>query len=118
MNYLPLSIGEFFQFANDNNYKNFIEVFTKDAYIFDEKKKIKGIEAIEKWSENAIFNPNVKFKIKNYTEQDDRITVTAEVDGDFDKTGLPSPLLIDHRFKLRSGKIEELICSETKHITS
>lgn len=115
MNNLPLSVIDFFEFSNTSDCEKLMEVFTKDACIFDEGKKMEGIEAIKKWSEDTIFASNVKFEVKNFTEQEDRIKVTAEIDGDFDKTGLPSPLLIDHSFKLRLGKIEELVCSEAKH---
>lgn len=114
MNYLPETVAEFFRAANDAEYEDFIKVFTKDVYVFDEGQEMKGIEAIKKWSKDVIFDPNVKFKIVNFKEQDSRVTVTVEVDGDFDKTGLPVPLVLDHHFKLKFGKVRELICSATK----
>lgn len=114
MNRLPVSVKEFFQFANAQNLHGFTALFAEDACVLDEKKERKGIEAIKEWSENSIFSLNVTFKVKHYTVQGDKIIVTAEVDGDFNKTGLPSDLCIDHCFNLKSGKIAELHCSENK----
>jgi hypothetical protein len=42
------------------------------------------------------------------TERQGRTIVTLEVDGTFDRTGLPDPLVMDHDFKLAEGKIAEL----------
>lgn len=36
--------------------------------------------------------------------------VTAEVDGNFDRTGLPDPVIIDHCFAAEGGKIVGLTC--------
>jgi hypothetical protein len=37
-----------------------------------------------------------------------RTLVTVKIDGTFDKTGLPDPLLMDHVFEIRDGKIASL----------
>lgn len=34
--------------------------------------------------------------------------VTCKIDGDYDKTGLPDPLFLDFKFRLRGDKIVRL----------
>ena len=48
------------------------------------------------------------FDVLNVMERPGRTIVTLEIDGTFDRTGLPDPLVMDHEFKLAEGKIVEL----------
>jgi len=36
--------------------------------------------------------------------------VSPPVDGDFDRAGLPNPIVIDHALQTSSGKIAKLTC--------
>jgi hypothetical protein len=40
-----------------------------------------------------------------------RTVVVVKIDGTFDRTGLPDPLLTKHAFKIADGKITELMVS-------
>lgn len=113
MIHLPDAVNDFFQTVNEGDDEAFIKLFTPDAVVLDEGQEMKGTDELIKWSKHAIFYPHVSFKVVSAQERGGRITVTAEVDGDFDKTGLPSPLLLDHHFQLEAGKIKELICAAT-----
>ena len=43
-------------------------------------------------------------------ERDGQTIVTVKVDGTFDRTGLPDPLLMDHCFTAAGNKIAALTC--------
>ena len=44
-----------------------------------------------------------------YSRRDDHVIVSANIDGSFDKRGLPDPLQLDFYFSARDDKIVQLI---------
>jgi hypothetical protein len=46
-------------------------------------------------------------------ERDSQTIVTVKVDGSFDRTGLPNPLVMDHCFTITGDKIATLACRLT-----
>jgi len=42
------------------------------------------------------------------SERQGRTIVTVRVDGTFDRTGLPNPLVMKHEFGIAEGKIADL----------
>jgi hypothetical protein len=51
----------------------------------------------------------VTMKVVKVVEHFGDVIVTANVDGDYDKTGLPGPLVLAFHFVVRAGKIARLI---------
>ena len=45
-----------------------------------------------------------------HVERDGQTIVTAKIDGTFDRTGLPDPLLMEHCFTVTGDKIATLTC--------
>jgi hypothetical protein len=50
----------------------------------------------------------VHVDVLNGAERQGRTIVTLKVDGTFDRTGLPDPLVMNQEFKVADGKITEL----------
>lgn len=78
--------------------------FSTDAIVKDEGKTIVGHEAIEAWWRAAKAQYQHTATPQEITEADDRITVTAEVSGQF--PGSPAPL--SFTFKLKDDRIASL----------
>jgi hypothetical protein len=110
---LPESVQAYFYTVNDVRPDAFLAAFDTHAYVFDNNREFKGKAAIGKWSESDVFGPNVRFEITDATEYNGTYIVIASVDGDFDKTNLPDPLLLKHQFTLAptDGKIKDLFIS-------
>ena len=76
-----------------------------------------GIEAIRKWSDEKLIGADVTFVITDIKSSGDQTVVTAEVDGDFDKTGLPDPFVMALHFvtvsplKVNVYSLEGVVCS-------
>ena len=105
---IPESVAIFFNSVNDKEPEAFLATFDEHAYVLDIKREFIGKNAISSWSKSELFEPNVQFAITDAREQDDHFIVTVSIDGDFDKTNLPNPFLMKHRFTLNNGKIKEL----------
>ena len=53
---------------------------------------------------------NVSLDVIGTVERDGQTIVTVKIDGTFDRTGLPDPLLMDHYFTVADNKIATLTC--------
>ena len=105
---IPPCIESAIKAANDHDSARFLSNFGEAAVLTDEGQEYLGIEAIKKWSDEKLIGANVTFKITDVTNSADVSIVTAEVDGDFDKTGLPDPFLMAMHFVTAGSKIERL----------
>lgn len=111
---LPQPVAAFFHAANGLDLDAFIANFTNNAILIDGTHEYSGINAIKEWSETDVFAAKVKYEVTNTVQRDQEIVVTARVDGNFDKTGLPDPLMLDHYFIITEGKISRLTVQISK----
>lgn len=86
----------------------FLSIFAEDAVIIDEGQEYKGLGKITEWSEQYHFAYKLNLEVINIMEESPQTIVTAKVDGDFDKTGLPDPLLLDFYFTVVNRKVTRL----------
>ena len=91
-------ISDFVKAVNEHNNKAFLAVFAENAVITDEGHKYQGIAAIKDWDEEKNIGANITLSPIEITERNGKTILTAEVDGNFDKTGLPDPFLMDLYF--------------------
>ena len=102
---IPRPIATFIRAVNGHDADAFLSSFTNDAVVTDVGQEFRGTAAIKEWGDREIFGVNVTLDVIDVTDRDGQTVVTVKVDGTFDKTGLPDPLLLDHHFTLDGGKI-------------
>ncbi|WP_336775453.1 nuclear transport factor 2 family protein [Paenibacillus sp. MMO-58] len=105
---VPVAVANYFNAVNEQEPERFLEAFDEQSHVLVMKKEYVGGKAIAKWSKTEIFEPKVRFEMKDAKEQDNRYIITVAVDGEFDKTNLPDPLLMKHEFLIANDKIKEL----------
>ena len=105
---LPEPVANYLRAVNAGAPEAFAASFADDAVVVDVSRELRGLDAITAWAGTDIFGANVRFDVLNVTERQGRTIVTVKIDGTFDRTGLPDPLVMDHEFKLAEGKIAEL----------
>ena len=91
-------IADFVKAVNEHNNKAFLAVFAENAVITDEGNEYQGIAAIKEWNAEKNIGANITLSPTEITERNGKTVLTAEVDGNFDKTGLPDPFLMDLYF--------------------
>ena len=84
--------------------------FAPDAVVQDVGREICGIVAIRQWADQEIFAVNVPLDVMDVDKRDGQTIITVRIDGTFDHTGLPDPLLMDHCFTIAADKISVLTC--------
>jgi hypothetical protein len=105
---IPEPIESAIKAANDHDSNSFLSHFVETAVLTDEGQEYHGIDAIRKWSDEKLIGANVTFLITDIKRSGDKTVVTAEVDGDFDKTGLPDPFVMALHFVTVGSKIRHL----------
>ena len=105
---LPEPVANYVRAVNAGATDAFRASFADDAVVVDVNRELRGLDAITAWAGADIFGAHVHFDVLNVTERQGRTIVTVKIDGTFDRTGLPDPLVMDHEFKLAEGKIAEL----------
>ena len=107
---LPSIAAAYIRLINEHDSAGFIALFADGAAVNDIGREFRGIPAIKEWSEREIFAPLVTLEVRDVADRDGKSVVTTKVDGNFDRTGLPDPVIIDHVMTVAGGKIVGLTC--------
>lgn len=105
---LPGPIKTYFEATNAADRQAFLSAFAADAVVLDEGKEKRGADEIRQWGERTHFADNLVLTVVRSAQIEGGMLVTAKADGDFDKTGLPDPCLLDYAFTVAGDKIKRL----------
>ncbi len=106
---LPQIIRDHVDAYNNHDLDALMAVFAPDALVNDIQREFVGTEAIRAWTDKEIIGPNVTMAVEQAFDLHGNIIVRARMDGDYDKTGLPDPLVLTYYFSLRNDLITQLI---------
>jgi hypothetical protein len=107
----PLALAaSYVEAINNHDPAAFLALFADDARVDDGGREFRGREAIKTWSDREIFAAEVTLEVLDEAEQCGDARVTTKVEGNFDRTGLPDPVIITHRIAATGDRIAELTC--------
>jgi hypothetical protein len=106
---LPAAVAAYIAATNAFDADALIGCFAKGALVNDQLRDYWDLDAIKAWAEREIIGDKVTMKVVKVVEHFGDAIVTAHVDGDYDKTGLPGPLVLAFHFTVRADKIVRLI---------
>lgn len=107
---VPDTIAAYIRATNNHDAAAFIACFSEGAVVNDAGREFCGIAAIKAWSDREIFDARVTLEVIKVTNRDGATVVTTQVDGNFDRTGLPDPVIINHHITVEGDKIARLTC--------
>jgi hypothetical protein len=107
---LPELAKNYVRMTNGKNPAGFIALFAEDAVVDDAGRIIRGNEPIRAWAAHDIFAANVTFDPLSASGDENDATITTKVDGTFDRTGLPDPLIMTFQIVAMNRKITKLTC--------
>jgi hypothetical protein len=107
---LPLLAESYIEATNNHDPAAFLGLFADKALVDDNGREFRGLDAIREWSDREIFAAQVTLEVVDSVVRDSETVVTTKVDGNFDRTGLPDPVIIDHHISGEGGKIIGLTC--------
>jgi ketosteroid isomerase-like protein len=111
---IPPPVAEYVAATNAFNLERLLATFRDDALVNDHRDEFAGKEQIRAWAAREIVGDHVTLHVVSVRRLGDHAAVTAEVDGDFDKKGLPSPLVLTFYFSVTGDKISSLIIVANK----
>jgi hypothetical protein len=106
---LPSPVAAYIAASNACDLEGLMATFAEDALVNDHRCDFPGREQIRAWAAREIIADRVSMTVVAAVRRGRSIAVTAHVDGNFDKKGLPSPLVLTFYFSVNETKIEQLI---------
>ena len=105
---LPPVVAEHVSAVNAFDLDRIVATFAPDAYVNDDRREIRGVEAIRGFMAKEIVGDHVTMEVREAIDHYGDVIVRAKYDGDYDKTNLPDELILTSYFSLRDGKIVSL----------
>jgi hypothetical protein len=106
---LPPLIAAYIEATNDFDLERLLATFAEDALVNDQLRDYWGKAAIREWAERDIIGEKLTMAVTTVVGHYGNLIVTANVDGNFDKRGLPDPLVLAFYFTPHSDRIVQLI---------
>jgi hypothetical protein len=104
-------VAELFAAIDEFDTDTIMGTFAEDALVNDARREFWGKDAIRPWVEREIVGDKVTIEVANAVQHDGLTIVRGVYDGEYDKTGLPDPLILTHYMTVAedTGKIANLI---------
>jgi hypothetical protein len=106
---LPPLVAAYVQATNSFDLERLMATFAEDALVNDQLRDYWGKPAIRKWAKCDIIGERLTMNVTEVINHHGNFIVTANVDGDYDKRGLPDPLVLAFYFGVQSDLIVQLI---------
>lgn len=113
---LPSVIANHIAACNAHDIDAWMATFASGAVVNDIRREFVGVDAIRAFAEKEMFGADVTMAVERALDREGNITVHARLDGSYDKTGLPDPLILSFYFSIREGKITQLIIIQNKSV--
>jgi len=104
----PAVVGEHLQAVNAFDLDGIVATFTQDAYVNDNSREIRGIEAIRAFMAKEFVGDSVTVEPVEVLDHYGDIILRGRYDGTYDKTNLPDELIMTSYFAIRDDKIASL----------
>jgi hypothetical protein len=86
-----------------------LATFAENALVNDQLRDYWGKPAIREWAQRDIINVRLTMNVTQVINHYGNFIVTANVDGNYDKRGLPDPLVLAFYLMAQSDLIVQLI---------
>ena len=106
---LPTLVAAYVEATNNFDLDRLMSTFAEDALVNDQLRDYWGKPAIREWAKRDIIGERLTMNVTKVIHHYDNFIVTANVDGNYDKRGLPDPLVLAFYFTAQSDLIVQLI---------
>jgi hypothetical protein len=106
---LPPLVATFVAATNGFDLEQLMDTFADDALVNDQLRDYWGKAAIRDWAERDIVGDRLTIAVTKVVSHYGNFIVTANVNGNFDKRGLPDPLVLAFYFTPHHELIVQLI---------
>jgi hypothetical protein len=111
---IPAPVSAYIAATNNFDIEALMATFAADALVNDHRNEFGTRDAIRHWAQREIIDDRVTMQVTGSTGRGNTVAITANIDGDFDKTGLPDPLVLTFYFSVSRELIVQLIIVHNK----
>jgi hypothetical protein len=112
---LPPLVATFVEATNSFDVERLMTTFAEDALVNDQLRDYWGKPAIREWAERDIVGERLTMKVTKVVNHYGNFIVMADVDGNYDKRGLPDPLVLGFYFTGHSNVIVQLMILRNRY---
>jgi hypothetical protein len=112
---LPPLVAAFVEATNSFDLERLMVTFADDALVNDQLRDHWGKAAIRSWAKRDVIGEKLMIAVTKVVKHYDNFIVTADIDGNFDKRGLPDPLVVAFYFTPHDDLIIQLIILRNRH---
>jgi ketosteroid isomerase-like protein len=102
---LPAVVAEHIDAVNAFDAERIVATFAPDAYVNDNRREIRGTDAIRKFVAQEFVGDHVTMQVREIIDHYGDIIIRAAYDGTYDKANLPGELVMTSYFSIRDDKI-------------
>ncbi|WP_024520300.1 hypothetical protein [Bradyrhizobium sp. Tv2a-2] len=112
---LPPPVAAFVEATNSSDIQRLMDTFAENALVNDQLRDYWGKPAIKEWAERDIIGERLTMNVTKLITHYGNFIATANVDGNFDKRGLPEPLVLAFYFTAHCNLIVQLIILRNRY---
>jgi hypothetical protein len=106
---LPPLVAAYVEATNSFDLERLLATFAEDALVNDQLRDYWGKPAIREWAKHDIIGERLTMNVTKVINHYGNFIATANVDGNYDKRGLPDPLVLAFYFTPQSDLFVQLI---------
>jgi hypothetical protein len=106
---LPPLVAAYVKATNGSDLDALLATFADDALVNDQLRNYWGKSAIREWAARDIIGERLTMHVVTVKEHYGHCILTANIDGNYDKRGLPDPLVLTFYFSAHGDQIVQLI---------
>ena len=106
---VPEPLAAYVRATNGGQLDALLATFADDALVNDELREYWHKPVIAEWAAREIIAPRLKMFVQKVIAHYDQLIATVIIDGDFDKRGLPDPLVLTFYASIRDDRIVQLL---------
>ena len=106
---LPPLVATYVKATNSFDLDGLLETFADDALVNDQLRDYWGKSAIREWAARDIIGERLTIRVVKAKEHYGHCILTANIDGNYDKRGLPDPLVLTFYLSAHGDQIVQLI---------
>ena len=106
---LPEPVAAFVRAVNAGDVEALVGTFASHALVNDQLHEYWDTDAIASWAARDVVGVRLSMRIRNAIIHHAQTVVTAEVEGEFDRRGLPEPLVLTFYFSSHDDRLIQLL---------
>jgi len=107
--YLPAPVAAFVRAVNDGDLPALVATFAGHALVNDQLCEYWDTDAIAAWAARDVIGQRLALRVRSAVTHHAQTVLAAEVTGEFDRRGLPEPLVITFYFSCHEGQLVQLV---------